>query len=232
MRARCARKYFRPAFEKSLVAQRLDELAGQRTPHADAAGAAGDVADLHRSVGGQLPVQVVEVELAVGADLEPVGAEPGDRPVAADAARLVEHEGVGDGADALVHLPGGQAVEQRQRTGAADLEAPERGHVVQRDRAPGCATPRPRRSASGTSRGPGVPRRRCPLGRQVGHQRGVGLVPVRALPAGALEEDRAELLLAGVERADPQVARRRSAAAAGAARRRSPRSSAPTVSST
>ena len=105
-----------------------------------------------RSVGRQLPVQVVEVERAVRADLEPVAAEPGDGPVAADAARLVERERVGDGADALVHLPGGQAVEQGQRTGAADLEALERGHVVHARPPRGCATPRRPRSASGTAR--------------------------------------------------------------------------------
>ena len=34
------------------------------------------------------------------------------------------------------------------------------------------------------------------IGGQVGQQCGVGLVPVRPFPAGALQEDRAELLLA------------------------------------
>ena len=52
---------------------------------------------------------------------------------------------------------------------------------------------------------PGVPLRRRPFGGQVGQQCGVRLVPVRAFPAGALEEDRTELLLTRVERADPQV---------------------------
>ena len=175
-------------------------------PHPDATGAAGDVADLHRSVGGQLPVEVVEVEFAVRADLEPVGAGAGDRPVAADAARFVEHERVGDGADALVHLAGGQAVEQRERTGTADLKALERGHVVQRDRLPGAPRLGGRDRRVGPC-GPGVSVRRGPLRGELGHQRGVGLVPLRSFPSGVIEEDGAELLLADVEGADADVAR-------------------------
>ena len=71
------------------------------------------------------------------------------------------------GADALVHLPGGQPLQQRQRTRPADLEPLERGHVVHRDR--GAGAPRlGRRDGRVELRGPVVTRRRRPLGRQIG----------------------------------------------------------------
>src|SRR6478736_2929091 len=185
----------------------LHDLAGQRSPQPDAAGAAGDVADLDRTVRRRLPTQVVQIQRTVRADLEQLFAEPGDGDVAADPTGLVEKQRVGHRADGLVHLSGGDALQQIQGTGPADLKPLERCHVVHGHR--GAGPPRLGCGDGGVElRAPGVAGRRNPFRRKLFHQRRVGLVPVRPLPAGALQENRAELQLPGVERTHPQVAGR------------------------
>ncbi len=54
----------------------------------------------------------VEVQVAVGADLEEVAGQPGNGDVTADTTVLVQQEGVRDGADGLVDLAGGQALQE------------------------------------------------------------------------------------------------------------------------
>ncbi len=62
------------------------------------------------------------VQGPVDTDLEQLLAEPGDGQVAADAAGLVERQGVGDRPDRLVQLAGSHPLEQAKRTGAGDLK--------------------------------------------------------------------------------------------------------------
>ena len=70
----------------------------------------------------------------------------------------------------------------------------------------GAPAPRRRRSATGTAP-PTRRARAAPLAGSSSTSAGVGLVPVRPLPAVGLQEHRAELALPRVERADAQVAR-------------------------
>src|SRR4029079_15319688 len=98
----------------------------------DAAGAAGDVADGHAGR-GQVPGDPIHVERSVGAHLEQLVVQPGDREIASDAAGLVEHEGVGDRPGALVDVVGGQPLQELTRSGTTHLVAGQRGHVVERD---------------------------------------------------------------------------------------------------
>ncbi len=177
--------------------ERLDEVAGERAPDADAAGAGGDVPDV--DAGGRVPEQVVEVGGGVGADLEAVGGEAGDGEVGADASGLVQEEGVGDRPGLPAQVVGGHAVEEVECSGAGDLQAAQRGHVVERD---------PLAGGQRLGRGDGgpVPGRPGVAGGQpqVLGEPGVGLVPVGAFPASALQEVRAQFPLPGVEGADPQ----------------------------
>ena len=133
-----------------------------------------------------------------------VAAEPHDRQVRLDPAGLVEQRRVDDPPDRHVHLGDGHPLDVVERARAADVEDRERGQVDHPDPV-----------AHGQVLGVDDrrPPARFPLGR-AGHdpvavlleQRLVRVVPERTLPAGRLEEDRAELALAGVERAEADVA--------------------------
>ena len=185
-------------------AQRCHQVAGARTPHADAAGAAGDVAHGHAAV-GQPTGDPVHVQRSVRADLEQVGVQPGDGEIASDAAGFVEHEGVGDRAVALVDVVGGQPLQELAGTRSAHLVAGQRRHVVERHvlAGPPGLGDRDRRIEPA---GPVVTFGEFHSRRgQFGHQRGVGLVPGRPFPAPTLEEVGAEVELALMERADAQV---------------------------
>jgi hypothetical protein len=173
---------------------RLDEVAGEWAPDADAAGAGGDVPDVHVLRG--VAEEPVEVGGGVRADLEAVGGEAGDGEVGADPAGLVEQEGVGDRAGLLAEVVGGHAVEEVEGSGAGDFQAPQGSHVVEGDLFAGGL------GLGGRDGGPVAGRPGVALGKwQSVHEGGVRLVPVRPLPAAAFEEVRTELLLTGVERA-------------------------------
>ena len=62
--------------------------------------------------------QPVEVEVAVGADLEAVRRQPRDGQVAADAAALVEEQRVDDRADRPVEAVGREPVQEGERARA------------------------------------------------------------------------------------------------------------------
>ncbi len=181
-----------------VAGERLDQVAGERTPDADAAGAGRDVADLDPLVRG-VPQQPVEVGSAVGADLEAVRGEPGHGEVGADAAGLVQEQGVRDRARLLGEVVAGHPLEEGKGAGPGDLQPAQRGHVVQGDLFAGGP------GLGGGDRRPVARRPGVTLGEpEPLRERGVGLVPVRALPATALQEVRAELLLPRVEGAGAQ----------------------------
>ena len=206
------RKYFRPSLREVVRADLADHFTGQRPPQPDAAGAAGDVGDVH-PLGGirgrllpGLDAQVVEVHVAVHAQLELFLREPGDGHVTADAAVVLQQQAVRHRAGLLGDVARAEPVQQRLGAGAGDRQPLQRRHVVKPDG--GARLPRfGGGDGGGEHRGPLVPLRRLPLGRQLLQQAAVGLEPVRALPAGGLQEERAELLLPDVERADAQVPR-------------------------
>src|SRR5690606_4117470 len=93
-----------------LIGQFLQHVPGARSPQADAAGATGDVPDVHRVVG--VLAQPGDVARPVAADLEEVFPQPGDGDVGADAAVVVQHQGVGDVTGCAVQLVRGQALQQ------------------------------------------------------------------------------------------------------------------------
>ena len=86
---------------------------------------------------GRWRLQPVEVEVAVGADLEPVAGQPGDGDVAADAAVGVEQQAVGHRPDRLVDVAGHQSLQEGRRARSGDEQPLERGHVVQGHRLAG-----------------------------------------------------------------------------------------------
>ncbi len=128
-----------------------------------------------------------------------VAAETGDGDVTADAAVLVEEQGVRHRAHRLVDVAGGQPLEEGGGASTGHFQALECRHVVHRDGLAG---------GLGLGSDDGRPVARRPL---VGDgdgttfdERGVGLVPLGPLPAGGLQEEGAEFLLAGVEGAGAQ----------------------------
>ncbi len=153
-----------------------------------------------------LDTEVVEVHVAVHAELELLLGEPGDRHVAADAAVVRQQEAVRHGSRLLCDVAGAQPLQQWQRPGPRDRQPLQRRHVIKPDggtRLPGFG----RRDGGVEHRGPLVPLGCLPLHRQFVEQAAVGLEPMRALPASGLQEERPELLLPDVERADAQVPR-------------------------
>ena len=79
--------------------------------------AAGDIADLHTVARRRLSTEVVQIDVAVSADLETVVGKAGDGEVAADSARFVEEKRVRHRTDGLVHLACSQALQERQGAG-------------------------------------------------------------------------------------------------------------------
>ena len=138
-----------------------------------------------------------------GDDPEELRAQPHDRQVGLEAAVVVEDRRVDDAPGLDVELGERDVLECFERAGAGDVEDVEGGQVDHRD-------PVPHRQVLGVH--DRRPPARLPLGLARHHpvavlleQLGVRLVPPGALPAGRLEEDGAELLLARVERADADV---------------------------
>ena len=162
----------------------------------------GDIANRDAAVLRCETPEQVEVEIPVRPDLEAVRSEPRDREVAADAAALVEHQRVHDRADRPVQAVGREPVEEGQRARPGDLQALERGHVVETGR---LARGERLRAGDGmpVAFRPGIAARDLVATQQPL----VDAVPVRPLPAVALEEERTELLLALVERRRPERSR-------------------------
>ncbi len=155
-----------------------------------------------------MTTQPVEVLGPIGADLKTGRAESGDGEIAADAARLIEHQGVGDRSDALVDVVGSQPLQQVDRTGTADFVAGQRCHVVEGD-----AFTRPLRLGDRDGR-PVACRPVVTLGKrhiapgELPNKLGIGLEPCGSLPAAALVEVGAQFALAVVEWAGAQAAQR------------------------
>ena len=138
------------------------------------------------------PLQVGHPVRAAGDDAEVVVGQPHDRQVGAEAAARREHRRVDDLAELHVHLAHRHALHGLERARADDVEDAERGQVEDRRAVA-------HRQVLGVD--DRRPPARVPLGLAVGHlelldQPPVRLVPVRALPAGGLVEDGAELALA------------------------------------
>ena len=153
------------------------------------------------------PLEVGRVDVAVGSELEGVFAQAGHGDVASDPAGVVQQEGVGDGPRLLGHVGGCQFLQQLQGSGAGDLKALERSHVVHGHSRSGL--PRLSGGDGGAEHPrPGVTCRRLPFIRHLLEQFGIGLEPVRALPPSGFQEEATQLLVAGVERANAQVPRR------------------------
>ena len=124
----------------------------------------------------------VEVNRSVGPDLEQISTESGDRQVRPDAACVVEHERVGDGADRLVDVVGGQSLQVVRGSGTGDFVAGQRCHVVHRDMtaSPRCFCDRDRRPVA---RGPVVALRDLhATGDEFVEYRLIGLEPRWTLP--------------------------------------------------
>src|SRR5579871_4801801 len=105
--------------------ERGENVAGTRTPQAEAGPACGDVGDRDRAVLGKVPAypaRVVIAERGSGDDRETVLGEPRDREVAFDAAAAVEHLGIGDLADVAGDAVVAEALEQLGGPRAGDLE--------------------------------------------------------------------------------------------------------------
>jgi hypothetical protein len=146
------------------------------------------------------PRDVVAADGAAGHHPEAIRPQARDGQVAHDPRARREHRGVDDRAGGLVDVVGGQALQEGRRARPGDLHLGERRQVED----PGAL-------AAGTMLG--LDDRR-PVARRPFVVRGdlfarqqlaVCVVPLRALPAGALEELRAEALLALIERRRAQA---------------------------
>ena len=181
--------------------QRGQDVAGPRAPQADRRDVVGAVGQRRRAVVGQLvaePLAVGHAVRAAGDDAEVVLAQPHHGQVGEEAALGVEHRRVDDLADRDVALRDAGPLHRLERARALDVEDAERRQV---DHAGRLAHPQ----VLGVD--DRAPPARVPLVLARHHrvavlleEVGVGLVPVRPLPAGGLEEERAELLLRLVHR--------------------------------
>ena len=187
--------------------QRGDDVAGPRSPDADGGHVVGEVGERRGARLGQVsrePGPVGHAVRAAGDDPEVVVAQPHHREVGAEAALRVQDGRVDHLADRDVALGDAGLLHHVERLGALDVEDAERRQVDHRgrlahpevlgvdDRAPPAGVPLVLARHHGVAVGL--------------EQGGVGLVPERALPAGGLEEDGAELGLRVVHRGEPLVA--------------------------
>ncbi|MEC5198777.1 hypothetical protein RCH21_001001 [Arthrobacter sp. PL16] len=196
-----------PLVAEVVTADLADDFPGKRPPQPDAAGAAGDVRDVYPlgGVRGRLlpgvDPEVVEVHVAVHAQLEQFLFQPCDCHVAADAGVVIEQQAVGHSARLLGDIARTESLQQGQCARTGHGQPFQRRHVVQ-----GCRGTRPPRfccgDGGGEPGGPLVAVRRLPLRRKGFEQSAIGFEPVWALTSCGLEEERAELLLADVERTD------------------------------
>jgi len=133
---------------------------------------------------------------------EAVLVNSGHGEVALDPAPVVEHGGVGDLANRMVHLVGGDPLEEGECAPSLDLELGERGRVKNHHPFTGGPVLRlddGRAVASRPAASDGLMATRQPLL--------VSLIPLRSLPAGCLEEDGTLLPESLVIRSEPEVAR-------------------------
>ena len=213
----------REALVRHVVARELaHDLARPRAPEPERRPARGEVEDLRRAVLGQVVAVPLEVRHPVGAagdHAEVLVAEPHHGEVGAEAAARREHRRVDDLAELHVHLAHRDLLHALERARPDDVEDAERGEVEHR------RAVAHREVLRVDDRRPPA---RVPLGlavvdlvRELLEQRGVRLVPVRALPAGGLVEDRAELGLPLVVRRQPHPAAPTPTARPGARCRRS-----------
>ena len=167
---------------------RISRAAGPQRPRQ--ANARGHVLDQDRAVVRRVradPGRVVLPECRARDDAEALFGEPSDREVALDPAALVEHLRVRDRTDIARDAVVAQPFEEPGRARSDDVELGE-GRLVEEGS----------RFAAGTVLG--ADRRRpeppCPAARaqRLVTAPRVRLEPVRALPAGLLAEDGAELL--------------------------------------
>ena len=197
----------KPSFETSSEVAAASDVAGARTPDPERRQRRRRVVELGRTVGRQVVAEPLAVAHPVGAaghDPEVVAPEAHDRQVRLDPAGLVEERRVDDPSDRDVHLGDGHPLDVVECARPGDVEDGEGRQVDHPDPV-----------AHGEVLGVDDrrPPARFPLG-IAGHdpvavlreQLLVGGVPERSLPAGRLEEDRPELALACVERAQPDVA--------------------------
>src|SRR3712207_1230738 len=101
--------------------QALHKLAGLWPPDPNAAGAAGDVPDLHRAVIGQRTLHPLDVPRSVEPELEVLRTDPRDGNVAPDPRLLVQHQGVGNAAYGFAELVRVELLQEAERPRAADL---------------------------------------------------------------------------------------------------------------
>ena len=162
--------------------------------------------DLHgRCRRRQVPAHPVQVDRAVRADLVPLRSEPGDGHVGPDAAVGVEHQAVGHRADRLGHLAGDQAsagTRWRRRRLTSIRFSAVMSYIATSVRVTAASAAMVGdQNCAAQSSGSGM----CqPVFAVAAHQRVVGGVPVRPLPAVGLQEHPAQLLLARVERRGAQ----------------------------
>ena len=213
----------REALVGDVVAGRTgQDLPRPRPPEADRAPRGCEVDDLRAPVGRQLvgePLQVGHAVQPSGDDAEVLVAEPHDRQIGAKAAAPVQYRRVDDPAGGDVHLTHRDRLEPGQRAGPEHVEDAECGQVEER-------RARAHRQMLGTD--DRRPPARLPLRSALHHlvaelleEQPVRLVPVRTLPTGGLEEERAELAFTGPERREPQAPVRLPLLATGGRSRRS-----------
>ena len=180
--------------------ERRQDRACGRSPEAEAGVGRGDVVESHAAVVRRVladPGEVVATEGRPRDDSEAILAEPGDREVALDSAACVQHLRVRDRADVPDDAVGAEALEQRRRALAGNLELGERGLVEESRRlAAGAVLGADRRRPVS----PGPAARAQAL---VTHGR-IRLEPVRALPARFLAERGSELLQPAIRRRNPK----------------------------
>ena len=184
-----------------------DQVAGSRPPDPEGRDGGGGVDQLHRPVGRQVGAEPEQVPCALGSagdHPEVVGTAPHDGQIRAERSGGGQQRGVDHAADAHVDTGHGQLLEVAQGSWPTHVEDRECAEIDQGD-------------ALAHGQVLGLDDRRppaaIPFGRAFGdavavllEQSGIGLVPLRALPAGGLEVLRPEGFGAGMERTGAQRA--------------------------
>ena len=176
----------------------LEDVAGARSPQTEReerSRADREVDPFAVAPLGEQPRAVVLPRPAPGDDAETILVLPGDGEVAPDASRRREHRGVDDRPDGTIDPVGADALEERERICAGDVELGEGRDVEEPDALARGDVLRPD-ARRPVLRRPALPRFPWRAGQHV-----VRLEPLRPLPAGAREELGAEVPVARVERA-------------------------------
>ena len=180
--------------------QRLEDLARGRPPQAEAGVLRGHVGDVDGAVVRRMladPREVVLAERRARDDPESIVREPRHREVALDPAALVEHLGVRDAADIAGDAVRAEALEERCRALAGDVELREGRLVEQRGPLAACDV------LGADGRRPELPGPPARAERLVACRR-IRLEPVGALPPRLLPEDGTELGEPRIGGGDPQ----------------------------